>query len=432
MPRTCRAPTASTSARWSRASGTRAQTWMRQLALLGGPGAGASRPDRARDTADGAVRAGIAAGGPLPRGHQRGGRISPSASAPPTDTSSSMPSWIARRASCVPPSTRGAASVALSETGLIERYFRACGAQRADVALGIGDDAALVSVPAGCELVATTDTLVAGVHFPHGSPPGSIGHRALAVNLSDIAAMGARPAWALLALTLPQADEAWLREFAAGFGGLAREHRVALGRWRHHPRSAVCHRAAAGRGRRRRRPAAQRRTGRRWPVRVRHARGCSRGTGRGAVAPAGAARAARLPARALPAARRRAWRSASACADSPAPASMCPTACSGMPASLRAPAASPRSWSSRRCRSPRHCWPSVGEERARLLALTGGDDYELCFAVPPRNWRALAAELPPAAWGYTRIGTCGAGAGAAVVRAGTVMEFSHSGYQHFA
>ena len=85
-----------------------------------------------------------------------------------------------------------------------------------------------LSVPAGCELVATTDTLVAGVHFPHGSPPGSIGHRALAVNLSDIAAMGARPAWALLALTLPQVDETWLAEFAAGLGGLARDHRVAL------------------------------------------------------------------------------------------------------------------------------------------------------------------------------------------------------------
>src|SRR5256885_1779500 len=105
----------------------------------------------------------------------------------------------------------------LSEFALIERYFRGCGAQRPDVLAGIGDDAALLSVAPDAELVAATDTLVAGVHFPHQSPPASIGHRALAVNLSDLAAMGARPAWALLALTLPDADEGWLAEFAAGF-----------------------------------------------------------------------------------------------------------------------------------------------------------------------------------------------------------------------
>ena len=118
--------------------------------------------------------------------------------------------------------------MALTETSLIERYFRAAGAQRSDVTLGIGDDAAILSVPPGSALVASTDTLVAGVHFPHGSPAASIGHRALAVNLSDLAAMGARPAWALLALTLPEAQEAWLQEFSAGLGALAQEYRVAL------------------------------------------------------------------------------------------------------------------------------------------------------------------------------------------------------------
>ena len=118
--------------------------------------------------------------------------------------------------------------MALSEFVLIERYFRNCGAQRSDVTVGVGDDAALLTPPTGCELVAATDTLVAGVHFPHDSPAASVGHRALAVNLSDLAAMGARPAWALLALTLPEADEAWLGEFAAGLGALARAHEVAL------------------------------------------------------------------------------------------------------------------------------------------------------------------------------------------------------------
>src|ERR1700722_2378199 len=116
----------------------------------------------------------------------------------------------------------------LSEFALIDRYFRNCGYKRQDVRLGIGDDAALLDSPAGCDLVAAIDTLVSGVHFPHGSPPASIGHRVLAVNLSDLAAMGARPAWALLALTLPSVNELWLEEFTAGLATLARGHDVAL------------------------------------------------------------------------------------------------------------------------------------------------------------------------------------------------------------
>src|SRR3984893_18803694 len=100
--------------------------------------------------------------------------------------------------------------MALSEFALIERYFRKSGAIRSDVHLGVGDGAGLLECPPGPELVAAIDTLVAGVHFPHGSPPASIGHRVLAVNLSDLDAMGRRPAWALLALTLPEIDEAWL------------------------------------------------------------------------------------------------------------------------------------------------------------------------------------------------------------------------------
>jgi thiamine-monophosphate kinase len=74
---------------------------------------------------------------------------------------------------------------------------------------------------------------------------------------------------------------------------------------------------------------------------------------------------------------------------------------------------------------------TLGEERARELALSGGDDYELCFAVHPENLQALLAELPPQSWGYSRIGALRSAPGAVVVRDGTVMEFSHSGYQHF-
>jgi thiamine-monophosphate kinase len=116
----------------------------------------------------------------------------------------------------------------LGEFELINRFFRQLGARRPDVVLGVGDDAAVVAVPAGKRLVAAVDTLVEAVHFPRGSSPRSIGHRALAVNLSDLAAMGARPAWALLALTMPSADESWLTEFTAGLGELAQLHDVAL------------------------------------------------------------------------------------------------------------------------------------------------------------------------------------------------------------
>ena len=118
--------------------------------------------------------------------------------------------------------------MAADEISIIERFFLHLGAVRTDVVLGIGDDAALLRPASGCELVQTTDALVEGVHFLPGSPPRSLGHRVLAVNLSDLAAMGAAPAWALLSLTLPGLDGSWLGEFAAGFGLLARTHAVAL------------------------------------------------------------------------------------------------------------------------------------------------------------------------------------------------------------
>jgi thiamine-monophosphate kinase len=117
--------------------------------------------------------------------------------------------------------------VPLGEFDLIERYFSRAAARR-DVLLGVGDDAALLSVPAGRALVAATDTLVEGRHFLLDAPPDSVGHQALAVNLSDLAAMGAEPAWALLSLSLPDADPAWLGPFAAGLYALAGRHRVAL------------------------------------------------------------------------------------------------------------------------------------------------------------------------------------------------------------
>jgi thiamine-monophosphate kinase len=116
----------------------------------------------------------------------------------------------------------------LGEFDLIRRYFSRMGAGRDDVVLGVGDDAALLCVPADAELAAAVDTIVAGRHFPHGSDARSIGHRALAVNLSDLAAMGATPAWATLALTMPSAESEWLERFSGGFADLANDYGVAL------------------------------------------------------------------------------------------------------------------------------------------------------------------------------------------------------------
>ena len=100
--------------------------------------------------------------------------------------------------------------------------------ERSDVVLGIGDDAALLQVPPDHELVVTADTLNAGVHFPAATAPADIGWKSLAVNLSDLAAMGATPAWCTLSLSLPQADGTWVDAFLDGFLALAEQHGISL------------------------------------------------------------------------------------------------------------------------------------------------------------------------------------------------------------
>jgi len=112
-----------------------------------------------------------------------------------------------------------------SEFEIIRRYFTR---RTHHTLLGVGDDAALVRPRAGQELVLSTDMLVERVHFFHNADPRSLGHKALAVNLSDLAAMGATPRWALLALALPRADARWLAEFSRGFMALARRFDVDL------------------------------------------------------------------------------------------------------------------------------------------------------------------------------------------------------------
>jgi thiamine-monophosphate kinase len=116
----------------------------------------------------------------------------------------------------------------VSEFDLIDIIRTHCAIARDDVRLGIGDDAAILSVPANHQLVVSTDTLVSGVHFPETTQAADIGWKSLAVNLSDLAAMGATPAWATLALTLPAPNQRWVEEFSDGFASLAREFKLAL------------------------------------------------------------------------------------------------------------------------------------------------------------------------------------------------------------
>lgn len=320
----------------------------------------------------------------------------------------------------------------LSERELIERYFRECGARRTDVPVAVGDDSALIEVPPGMQLVAALDTLVCGVHFLPHFPAASVGHRALAVNLSDIAAMGAQPAWALLGLTLPAVDEAWLDGFTSGLGALARKHNVALvgGDTTSGPLCITVQVLGYAP-----KPPAMLRSGGR-PGDVLFVSGTPGDAAAGLVLEKGQLgdvsrdAAAWLRGRFLYPTPRvelgiKLREYASACIDVSdgllgdagklAEASCCGVAIEyeELPVSAQLTSA-------------------VGDARAREFALTGGDDYELCFAVRPENVPRLTRELPPTQWNYRRIGVLREEPGSVVLRGGTVMDFSHYGFDHFA
>lgn len=116
----------------------------------------------------------------------------------------------------------------MDEFALIQQFFADTQAGNPSVVCGIGDDAAVLAPGSGTQLVACTDTLVAGRHFLPDANPYDVGWKSLAVNLSDLAAMGATQRWFLLALTLPEADEAWLAGFADGLAACAQRYGIAL------------------------------------------------------------------------------------------------------------------------------------------------------------------------------------------------------------
>jgi thiamine-monophosphate kinase len=320
----------------------------------------------------------------------------------------------------------------MSEFEIIGRHFASLGAQRPDVRLAVGDDGAVVMPPAARELVMVVVTLVEGVHFPRNSPPASIGHRAFAVNLSDIAAMGAEPAWALLALTLPESDEPWLSQFARAAGDLCRRHGVSLigGDTTRGPLSITVTVIGIA------------------PVGVALERkGAQAGdavfvTGSPGDAAAGLALeqdrlhvADPMSAQILrdrflfPTPRCEvgvALRGlASACIDISDGLGgdlekLC--AASGCGAEIDA-AALPVSDA---------LVTAVGRELAREYALTGGDDYELLFSVPLSRLGAMTQAMAMGLGPVTRIGQLVPGNGVRVSARGAVTQFSGSGFDHFA
>lgn len=316
----------------------------------------------------------------------------------------------------------------LGEFELIETFLSRLGERRNDVVLGVGDDAALLRPPPGLELACAVDTIVEGVHFPADLPAEDVGHRVLAVNLSDMAAMGAEPAWALLALTMPRADAEWLRRFARGLHGLAREHGTAVvgGDMSAGPLSATV--AILGFV-----PAGQalRRAGARAGDEVwvsgtpgDAAAGLAALTGTleappGVLAPLIERFRRPQPRVALGLVLRGI---ASACIDvSDGLVADLGKLCSasGVGASLDSTCL-PFSAAMRGAADP---------ARARRLALAGGDDYELLFTVPPGTDGVPLGRS--AGVGLTRIGSIDGGAGVRIDGAAAVAELGH-GFDHFA
>lgn len=322
--------------------------------------------------------------------------------------------------------------MALSEFTAIRRYFAqpGLGPVLAAPDLGIGDDGALLSVPAGQQLVVVADTLVAGVHFPADSPPAHIGHRALAVNLSDLAAMGAQPTWFTLCLTTPGLETAWLEAFCQGLGALAAQAQVALvgGDTTRGPLSVTVQAmgtVAAGQG--------LQRDGARVGDSV-----CVTGTLGDA---AGGLACIERP-----------DTTRSACIDqliesfwSPQPrlreaavlrgvASSCIDISDGLLADL-----------GHICHSSgvgaqihldqipvSNALKTLGEKQALTYAMSGGDDYELCFTVEPGSLHGLEDAFAAAGGAFSCIGQVIEGRGVVCFdQAGEQVEVEARGYEHF-
>jgi thiamine-monophosphate kinase len=319
----------------------------------------------------------------------------------------------------------------MDEFELIRRYFASLSAPADDVTLGIGDDCALLAPPPGFELAVTSDTLIAGRHFPEESAAFDIGWKALAVNLSDLAAMGAKARWFTLALALPGANEAWLAGFADGLKKLADQsgaHLVGGDTTRGPLTITITALGVVPSG------AALRRSGAKIGDRI-----CISGTlGDAALAldhwragdASGSDDALSLRAR----------------LDRPTPRLALGEALRGLAHAaidlsdglaadlshlLKASGVGAHIYAARLPASNAFDRLAPAAERARLQ-LAGGDDYELCLCIPPAQLseaRRRAAEL---GCPLTDIGEVDAGSGLSVLDAhGAPLAFTELGYRHF-
>ena len=311
------------------------------------------------------------------------------------------------------------------EFDLIAR-IRARVATRADVVLGIGDDAALLAPPPGRQLVVTADTLNDGVHFPRGTSPADVGWKALAVNLSDLASMGAEPAWCTLSLSLPQSDPAWIEGFLDGFLDLAGQHGIALvgGDTTRGPLSiAVTAMGLVEPGRALRRDGA--RVGDEVWV-----------TGTLGDAAGGLALLDREP---VPALRARLDRPTPRVATGRALAGIA-TACVDVSDGLLADLGHVCARSHVAARIDVDALPAsaalmevIGEADRIALQASGGDDYELCFTAPADAGADIGAVSAQLGLRITRIGRIVAGEGVHPVDAKSQPWSSpRRGYDHFA
>lgn len=311
-----------------------------------------------------------------------------------------------------------------SEFDLIARYFTR---PARTAVLGVGDDAALLRPGPGQDLAISADMLVAGRHFFPDADPERLGHKALAVNLSDLAAMGATPRWALLSIALPAPDEAWLAAFTRGFYALAEQHGVELvgGDTTGGPLNlsvTILGEVPAGR--------ALRRDG----ARVGDDLWLSGTVGGAALAlrqatgelslPDPVARDCRdrldrpMPRVALGQALRGVAHAAIDVSDGLLADVGHLLARSGVAAEV---------WGDR----VPMAWP--GEPMARTCALTGGDDYELCFTAPPEQADAVRRAGREAGVAVTRIGRIVAGSGLVCLDAqGSPITLEAKGFDHFA
>lgn len=323
------------------------------------------------------------------------------------------------------------------EFRLIDRIRARTAQHRDDVRLGIGDDAALLAVPAGHELAVAIDTLVEGVHFPLGTAATDIGWKALAVNLSDLAAMGATPAWALLALTLPggasaAANAGRVDGLADGFAQLAQAYGVALvgGDTTRGPFSlSVAVHGFVPPGQALLRSGAQ-------------AGDVVFVTGTLGDAAAGLRLLA--PANDVEDEKRRVHLRGRLHRPQPRVAAGLAlrgraTACIDVSDGLLADLAHVCTASGVAAELDAVMLPlssallgAFDEATAQQLALTGGDDYELCFTVPPSRASEVQADLSRLGCGATRIGRVVDGAGVRV-RApdGSWMATERAGWDHF-